>query len=133
MSWSRICNWFYFFLQSWGQKSRKTSLDIFIIPINSFSSSINNKFLIDSYFIVFCSRIAQSGANWLRLVLKNKLTSFWRAALGAKHPVANQSNSQPRSSLILFLLSVNCFIIWQYISSFKISLKHHMIILVIVE
>jgi len=51
------------------------------------------------YFNVRCNRAKQSAANRCFLERKNRLTSRSKTALGAKHPLANHINSQPRDSL----------------------------------
>ena len=60
-----------------------------------------------------------SAVSWLILFL----CTFMRFWLQAKSPVASHISSQPRSSDNRFLLSVSCFITWQYTSSRRISCR----------
>jgi hypothetical protein len=52
-----------------------------------------------------------------------EVLTFIRFWLQGNSPVASHISSHPRSSLSRFLLSVSCFIIWQYISSRNMSCK----------
>ena len=63
----------------------------------------------------------QSRAIGCLLVLWNWFKSFIRFCEHVNNPVASHINSHPLSSDNRFLLSVSCFIIWQYTSSRKIS------------
>ena len=68
-----------------------------------------------------CYLTMQSRAIGCLLVLWNWFKSFIRFCEHVNNPVASHINSHPLSSDNRFLLSVSCFIIWQYTSSRRSS------------